>query len=83
MSLIGSSSIQIPVRTASAQGADTDQTLVFDEDTGALVPSARTPSDAEPLLIQSLGEEWAVLPLGGTHTSKARTPTAPSLRPSR
>lgn len=66
MSLIQGSSIQIPVKTVAS--TDAAQTLLFDEQTGALVLTVDNAalSTTEPsLLVDSLGEEWMLLPAGG------------------
>jgi hypothetical protein len=63
LSLIRGSKIRIADDEAASPASDESQTLLFDEDTGALMLAAPSPSTSEPaLLVDGLGEEWVFVP---------------------
>jgi hypothetical protein len=72
LSLIQGSNITIPVQEVGSTASGAQQTLLFDENTGALmlaIDSAELSATAPSLLIDSLGEEWVLVPNGGTTAS--------------
>ena len=70
MSLIHGGNITIPVQESVATTSNGPQTLLFDEDTGALMLTVNNRISSEPaLLIDSLGEEWVLIPGVGTAAS--------------
>jgi hypothetical protein len=75
MSLIGSSSITLPVHESTQEPPVTNETLVFDEVTGAFVPAANSAATAKTSLFDSLGAEWLIVapsPATRPATSAAR-----------
>jgi hypothetical protein len=72
LSLIQGSNITIPVQEVGSTTSGAQQTLLFDENTGALmlaIDSAELSATAPSLLIDSLGEEWVFVPNGSTTAS--------------
>ena len=70
MSLIQGGNITIPVQESVATTSNGPQTLLFDEGTGALLLTVNNQVSSEPaLLIDSLGEEWVLIPGVGTSAS--------------
>ena len=70
MSLIQGGNITIPVKESVATTSNGTQTLLFDENTGALTLTVDGGAPSEPaLLIDSLGEEWVLIPGVGTSAS--------------
>jgi hypothetical protein len=71
MGLIQSGSIKFPVREVASTASGAPQTLLFDDRTGALmlaVNEANPSGTAPSLLIDSLGEEWLLVPAAGGAT---------------
>jgi hypothetical protein len=62
MTLIGNSTIKLPVQPTPAKVGGSLATLLFDDATGALTPSTKSPTNVNPPLVHSLGAEWVVLP---------------------
>jgi hypothetical protein len=61
MSLINAGSIKLPVHRAAETTAPANDTLVFDDSTGALVPAAHPAPPATAPLVESLGAEWLIV----------------------
>ena len=61
MSLINTSTIKLPVHRAAETAAPANETLVFDESTGALVRAANPAPHAPAPLVESLGAEWLIV----------------------